>query len=272
MLEAHHGDGISTKKTQGGVADNANNAQASIHSFFSAAEEAANGLDADGEVVRTIVNEGKFAVAKRPLVVGSPVHKNHLHMGHFRANSVGGKEDMHSPNHLQMAFKWAAILKNDAVVSTRGTSSLYKCALVEFFGGPGPWSKSLKPDNEGRWGVSQIVLRDIKAVMDKPAPGDSTMNGLAGAALHIRSLLKPKSWRIEACLEVAAWSGAKLIQFAIVLELEIGEFYERELNWYRKSSDRKYLSHYSVLYRLRELPGHLRDIRGAFIFKVPTPP
>jgi hypothetical protein len=164
LLDACHQKGIITVNAQGGVSDNAPNALKSIRSFVSGAEEAANGLDDLGEVIRTLVN----GVRKRAIVIGSPVHQNHLHMGHFRKSSVGGKEDMDTANHLQMAFKWAAIMESDQVVSTKGASSFYIAALNDHWGGRGPWSKKLRKDHEGRWGVSQAVLADIKAIMDRP--------------------------------------------------------------------------------------------------------
>jgi hypothetical protein len=98
------------------------------------------------------------------------------------------------------------------------------------------------------------------------------MNGLASSAMKIRSLLKSTSWQIKACLQVSVWSGSKMIQFAIELELNIASFYLQELNWYRKSSSRPYLCNYPVLYRARELPGHCHNVPRKFLQELVADP
>ena len=79
---------------------------------------------------------------------------------------------------------------------------------------------------------------------------------MAAAAMYVRKHLKPNSWQIKACEEVAAWSMNEAIVFMIVVEVELGVFYERKLNWLRRSgSSREYLPNYPPDCKMREYPG-----------------
>jgi hypothetical protein len=95
-------------------------------------------------------------------------------------------------------------------------------------------------------------------------PKERGMNALAGAALFIRSHFKPGSWQIEACLQVAVWSSAVEIQFAVKLELEMGVFYDKELKWMRTASERPGMPT-RPLFKLRELPGRLHLVWRPFV-------
>ena len=150
---------VSTVGTQGGCSDNAPNAANAIAGFFKLTEEDANGVDNNGETIGTIVN----GVVKRLLFVGSPIHQLHLFFQHWRAASVSGKTDMHDPNHLQMVYKFGAILRSDQRVSKSGScNSLYQAIMNEVYGGhpqaKGWWSAIVTQEHEGRWGVFQKAL------------------------------------------------------------------------------------------------------------------
>jgi len=223
LTESCWAAGVSTHGTQGGCSDNAPNARNTIAAFFDLTERDANGVDENGEVVRTIVN----GVVKRLLFVGSPIHQLHLFFQHWRAASVGGKTDMHDPNHLQMVYKFGAILRSDQRISKSGScNSLYQAIMNEVFGGhpkaKGWWSAIVAQEHEGRWGVSQEALafawRLVKAVPLNKAYG----NGLAACMMAIRELLKPGCWQLDAAMQVSVWSYAVEIQFAICMENEMG--------------------------------------------------
>ena len=67
-------------------------------------------------MIRSIIN----GVVKRCMFVGSTIHQLHLFFKHWREMSVGGKGDMNAPNHLQLAYKAAAVLRSDQRVSKSG--------------------------------------------------------------------------------------------------------------------------------------------------------
>jgi len=74
--------------------------------------------------------------------------------------------------------------------------------------------------------------------------------------MFIRQRLKPGSWQIQACVDVSTWSMKKEIVFMIRFEKNVGDFYERELNWCRRfGSSRRYLQNYPSDLKMREFPG-----------------
>ena len=273
LMESCQATGVSTLGTQGGCSDNALNARNTVAGFYDLTEKDANGVDANGEVVRTIVN----GVVKRLLFVGSPIHQLHLFFKHWREASVGGKTDMHDPNHLQMVYKFGAILRSDQRISKSGScNSLYQAIMNEVFGGhpkaKGWWSTIVAQEHEGRWGVSQEALafawRLVKAVPLDKAYG----NGLAASMMAIRELLKPGCWQLDAAMQVSVWSYAVEIRFAMCMEIEIGAQYTSELDWMRNPSTRPYLSHYKSLFRLRELPAHRHNGLRRFVQELAKDP
>jgi hypothetical protein len=257
LMDSCQTAGISTVGTQGGCSDNAPNAANTIAGFFKLTEQDANGVDGNGETIGTIIN----GVVKRLLFVGSPMHQLHLFFEHWRAASVGGKTDMNDANHLQMVYKFGAVVRSDQRISKSGScNSLYQAIINEVFGGhaqaKGWWSIIVAQEHEGRWGVSQNALAFAWRLVKALPPGSLYSNGLAASMMAIREQLKPGCWQLDAAMQVSVWSYAVEIRFAMCMEVEFGALYTSELDWLRNPSTRPYLSHYKSLFRLRELPSH----------------
>ena len=257
LLDSCRTTGVKVDGFQGGCSDNAPNAKNTILGFFDKAEEETNGVDENGEIIRTIVN----GVVKRCLFIGSTIHQLHLFYHHWRQMSVGCKVDMNAPNHIQLAYKVAAILRSDQRVSKSGPcNSIYQAIINELFGGSpeakGWWSKLIPQEHEGRWGVSQLALAHAWRFIKTTPPGSSYSNGLAAMLMAIREHLKPSSWQLDAAYQASVWAYSIDIQFAICMEVEFGANYTNELAWLRNSSTRPYLSHYPPLFRLREFPSY----------------
>ena len=251
--------GINTDgRLVGGSSDNAPNARNAIFEAVDIADEFANGRDENGEIVRPVTN----GVERRVVWVGSLVHILHLCMNNFRKDSFGAKSGgIGDASPGQLCYKWRKILTSDQRTSARGVSSVYLRLLVDFFNGQkGFWCKLPTEENEGRWGQSLQSRKEILEFIKLPIPeGREGLGGncLAAAAMYIRRRIKPNSWQIVACHEVAVWSMNEKIVFMILVEVELGVFYERELNWLRRAgSTRAYLKNYPPDCKLREYPGH----------------
>lgn len=273
LISACQEDAISTDAVSAGSSDNAPNAKNSIFEAVDKADDLANGRDGNGEIIRTVTN----GVLREAVWTGSQVHIHHLGMGHFRKKSFGAKTGgVDDASAGQLCYKWGAILSSDQKASVRGVSSIYLCFLVQFFGGKGFWCKLLTEENEGRWGQSLQSRKEIIRFIDEPIPpGRESLgdNCLAAASMFIRKKLKPSSWQIYGCYLVAVWSMNKKIVFMIRLEVELGVYYERELNWLRRmGSSRKYLEKYPPDFKLRELPGHLHSSQARFLKALKSDP
>jgi len=249
--------GFSLDRFVGGSSDNAPNARNAMYEAVDIADALANGRDENGDAIRHVTN----GVQRHAVWVGSLVHILHLCMNNFRKCSFGAKSgaiDEASPG--QLCYKWRRVLTSDQRTSVRGVSSIYLRLLVDFFrGAKGFWCKLPTKENEGRWGQSLQSRREILEFIRMPIPEGREVLGdncLAAAAMYVRKHLKPNSWQIKACEEVAAWSMNEANVFMIVVEVELGVFYERKLNWLRKSgSSREYLPNYPPDCKMREYPG-----------------
>ncbi|HJL23104.1 MAG TPA: hypothetical protein RMH80_12790, partial [Polyangiaceae bacterium LLY-WYZ-15_(1-7)] len=224
------------------------NAPAAVNAAFLTVDKIdlrVSGADDSGEVVRPTVN----GVPRRLFDQGSPLHKVHLFMKAFRGASVGGKTDMDDPNHLQMIYKWRAVLVADEVSSGESVAmEVFRDAL-----GSNANVTMITQEHEGRWTLSYQACVAVKSLLDTKS---GLLNGLSMAALQLRSILTPGCWAISACKQVATWSHSPEIYFAITLEIEFGKTYFTTMNWLRASPQRPHLAHYGNMHKMRELVGH----------------
>ena len=80
----------------------------------------------------------------------------------FRGASVGGKTDMDDPNHLQMIYKWRAVLVADEVSSGESVAmEVFRDAL-----GSNANVTMITQEHEGRWTLSYQACVAVKSLLD----------------------------------------------------------------------------------------------------------
>jgi len=240
----------------GGPTDSAPNARLGMSRLINKIDESANGVDDDGCPIPTHIN----GVVRRVVWLGSPQHKNDLHLRHAREEGFGNKTDMNTPHALELGYKWRAIVTSDRV-SKNGNASLWQQAAASVKPGKGVHTNLPGQDHPGRWAVSQKTLSKMWPLIQEEVEWEGNKYSLfAAIALECRSILTPGKWAIDACYQCAVWSESIEIRFSICVELDIGDFYLQEFAWTRSVSKRPGLSHYLPFFRLRELPGHIHNV------------
>ena len=254
-----------TSHVLGGSSDNAPNARATIREVVPKCMKASNGVNASGATILTEVN----GVAASVVFVGSPVHLHHLAqlaiVNSSFGRKTGGIDDVSAG---QVAYKFGAVVNSDQRASAHGGASVYTLRIEEFFGRKGRFSLLPPKEHEGRWGMTLAAMRYIAMLIDEPLPsgrGPVGANSFSALCLFMRSVLKAGSWQIGALYMCAVWAMNEEVVFAVRVSVECGRFYEEELNWLRKKSNRQFLSHYPAGdFKMRELPGHLHAVQSKF--------